>query len=117
MTPAGYIVMQHVERKSRPVKSYRKWVERIPATYLEYILGQTAGSRSISKDNDDPNRIGLVRHYQSLMPMAQEARKPVFLLKPAEGAIGSHAQSVRKCYMDFKRITETILQRTASENN
>jgi chromosome partitioning protein len=117
MTPAGYIVMQHVERKSRPVKSYRKWVERIPATYLEYILGQTAGSRSISEDNDDPNRIGLVRHYQSLMPMAQEARKPVFFLKPAEGAIGSHAQSVSKCYMDFKRITETILQRTASENN
>ncbi len=117
MTPAGYIVMQHVERKSRPVKAYRKWVERIPATYLEYILGQTAGSGSRSEDNDEPNRIGMVRHYQSLMPMAQEARKPVFLLKPAEGAIGSHAQSVSKCYMDFKRITETILQRTASESN
>ena len=28
-------------------------------------------------DNDDPNSIGLVHHYQSLMPMAQEARKPV----------------------------------------
>jgi len=74
-------------------------------------------SRSISEDNDDPNRIGLIRHYQSLMPMAQEARKPVFFLKPAEGAIGAHAQSVSKCYMDFKRITETILQRTESENN
>lgn len=117
MTPAGYIVMQHVERKRRPVKAYRKWVERIPATYLEYILGQTACSGSISEDNDDPNRIGLIRHYQSLMPMAQEARKPVFFLKPAEGAIGAHAQSVSKCYMDFKRITETILQRTASESN
>ena len=111
MTPAGYIIMQHVERKSRPVKSYRKWVERIPAIYREYILDQTPGS--ISEVNDDPNLIGLVRHYQSLMPMAQEARKPVFLLKPADGAIGAHAQSVSKCYMDFKRITETILQKTA----
>ena len=108
MTPAGYIIMQHVERKS-PVKSYRKWVERIPATYQKYILNQTEGS--ISEVNDDPNCIGLVRNYLSLMPMAQEARKPIFLLKPAEGAIGSHAQSVSKCYMDFKRITETILQR------
>ncbi len=114
MTPAGYIVMQHVERKSRPVKAYRKWVERIPVTYLEYVLDQTVGS--ISED-DDPNRIGLVRHYQSLMPMAQEARKPVFFLKPAEGAIGSHAQSVSKCYMDFKKMTETILQKTESEND
>ncbi|MCK5323705.1 MAG: hypothetical protein KAJ45_06140, partial [Desulfobulbaceae bacterium] len=66
---------------------------------------------SISEVNDDPNCIGLVRHYQSLMSMAQEARKPIFLLKPAEGAIGAHAQSVSKCYMDFKRITETILQK------
>jgi len=117
MTPAGYIIMQHVERKSRPVKAYRKWVEKIPATYLEYILAQTAASKSIIEDNNDPNRIGLVRHYQSLMPMSQEARKPVFFLKPAEGAIGSHAQSVSKCYMDFKRITETILQKTALKNN
>ena len=109
MTPAGYIIMQHVERKNRPVKSYRKWVERIPATYQKYILNQSEGS--ISEVNDDPNCIGLVRHYQSLMSMAQEARKPIFLLKPAEGAIGAHAQSVSKCYMDFKRITETILQK------
>ena len=108
MTPAGYIIMQHVERKS-PVKSYRKWVERIPATYQKYIFNQSEGS--ISEVNDDPNCIGLVRNYLSLMPMAQEARKPIFLLKPAEGAIGAHAQSVSKCYMDFKRITETILQR------
>lgn len=113
MTPAGYIVMQHVERKSRPVKAYRKWVERIPATYLEYLPEQTASSIS----DDDPNRIGLVRHYQSLMPMAQEARKPVFFLRPAEGAIGAHAQSVSKCYMDFKRMTRTILQRTELGNS
>lgn len=113
MTPAGYIVMQHVERKSRPVKAYRKWAERIPATYLEYLPEQTASSIS----DDDPNRIGLVRHYQSLMPMAQEARKPVFFLRPAEGAIGAHAQSVSKCYMDFKRMTRTILQRTELGNS
>lgn len=111
MTPAGYITMQHVERKSRPVKSYRKWVERIPAIYRKYILDETVDSNS--EENNDPNKIGLIRHYQSLMPMSQESGKPVFLLKPADGAIGSHAQSVSKCYMDFKRITETILQRTA----
>ncbi|PXF55795.1 MAG: chromosome partitioning protein [Deltaproteobacteria bacterium] len=111
MSPAGYIIMQHVERKNRPVKSYRKWVERIPGVYREFILDQPRDD--ISDVNNDPHCIGLVRHYQSLMPMAQEARKPVFLLKPADGAIGAHAQAVQKCYMDFKRITETILQRTS----
>ena len=113
MTPAGYIVMQHIERKRRPVKAYRNWVDRIPTTYLKYVLAQTGDSTS---SDDDFNQVGLVRHYQSLMPMAQESRKPVFFLKPADGAIGSHAQSVSKCYMEFKRMTETILHRTASEH-
>ena len=113
MTPAGYIIMQHIERKNRPVKAYQRWVERIPITYLKYVLSQT--DCPVSGD-DDPNRVGLVRHYQSLMPMAQEARKPVFSLKPADGAIGSHAQSVTKCYVEFKKMTETILHRTGSEH-
>lgn len=107
MTPAGYIIMQHVERKNRPVKAYRKWVDRIPATYQKYILDQVEGPAS--EVENDPHCIGMVRHYQSMMPMAQEARKPVFSLKPADGAIGSHAQAVTKSYMEFKRITDTIL--------
>ena len=112
MAPAGYVIMQHVERRRRPVKSYQKWVDRIPATYREYLLDQTAALKTDVVE--DPNRIGLVRHYQSLMPMAQDARKPVFFLKPADGAIGAHAQSVSKCYNDFRRLTESILQRTGS---
>jgi len=30
MTPAGYVVMQHVERRSRPVKAYQRWILKIP---------------------------------------------------------------------------------------
>ena len=115
MTPAGYIIMQHLKRKNRHVKSYRKWVQRIPAIYGKHILGET--KNLISEVDDDPNCIGLIRHYKSLMPMAQEARKPIFLLKPADGAIGAHSQSVHKCYMDFKRLTKAILQRTSSKKN
>ncbi len=109
MKPLGYIVMQHTERRGRPVKAYRKWVEKIPQTYLKHVL-------NIDKDRSflnrlDSNEIGLVKNYQSLMPLAQDAGKPIFLLKPAEGAIGAHAQSVMKCYTGFKKLTETILNR------
>ncbi len=113
MSPAGYIIMQHVERKSRPVLSYRKWVDRIPGTYRKYVLEQ---SEKLDFKEDDPNRIGLVRHYQSLMPMAQEARKPIFMLKPADGAIGAHAQSVRKCYIEFQRMAESLVERTSHKS-
>ena len=107
MKPAGYIIMQHVERLNRPVKAYRKWVEKIPQTYRKYILN--VSEDSVISDQEHLNEIGLIKNYQSLMPLAQEARKPIFLLKPAEGAIGAHAQSVLKCYAEFKRITEAVL--------
>jgi chromosome partitioning protein len=109
MKPMGYIIMQHTQRRNRPVKAYQKWVEKIPQTYRKHIL-------SINKDSGISNRanlneIGLVKNYQSVMPLAQDARKPIFLLKPAEGAIGAHAQSVAKCYEDFKKLTKAILNR------
>lgn len=108
MTPTGYVVMQHVERRNRPVKSYQKWADKIPPVYTEYILGSSKASASIESDE---NCIGLIKNYQSLMPMAQDARKPVFLLKPSDGAIGAHAQSVVHCYDDFEKVTNEISQR------
>ena len=44
----------------------------------------------------------------TVMPMAQEKTKPMFLLKPGEGAIGSHFQAVQACYKDFKELTNKI---------
>ena len=38
------------------------------------------------------------------MPLAQEARKPMFALKAADGAIGGHAAAVEGCYRDFQEL-------------
>lgn len=46
------------------------------------------------------------------MPMAVEARKPMFHLKPADGAIGAHAAAVQMCYHDFKQLAIAIAQHT-----
>jgi len=108
MTPTGYVVMQHVERRNRPVKSYQKWADKIPPVYNEYILDSSKASVPIENDE---NCIGLIKNYQSLMPMAQDAHKPIFLLKPSDGAIGAHAQSVTHCYNDFKNLTNEIYKR------
>ncbi len=114
MTPAGYIVMQHVERRNRPVKAFQSWVDQIPSVYNTYILDL---SKSPVSTHEDENRIGLIKNYQSLMPMAQDARKPIFLLKPSDGAIGAHAQSVSNCYSDFKRLTNAILLKVTNDSD
>ncbi len=110
MRPAGYVVMQHAVRMDRPVKAYSRWMTRIPAVYREAVLDESAKGIP-GKDVNDPHCLAMLRHYRSLMPMAQEARKPMFSLKPADGAIGGHAQAVQDCYKDFRALARTIAQR------
>jgi hypothetical protein len=109
MQPAGYVVLQHAVRLDRPVRAYQPWLERIPRWYAEYVLGDP--SRAPSNADADPNCLATLRNYRSLMPYAQEARKPMFDLKPADGAIGGHQQLVRMCYHEFQTLAQTIAQR------
>ncbi|MFZ1749289.1 MAG: AAA family ATPase [Saprospiraceae bacterium] len=109
--PLGYIVMQHGIKESRPVKSFLKWANKIPQVYHQYVLKNTS-AQTTSVENDN-NCLALLKHYHSLIPMAMEARKPIFFLKPANGAIGSHYQAVLRAHQDFKDLTLKILERTA----
>ena len=45
------------------------------------------------------------------MPLAQEARKPMFALKPADGAIGGHANAVQGRRRDFRALARTVARR------
>jgi chromosome partitioning protein len=109
MKPLGYVVLQHSVRLDRPVKAYEKWINRIPGDYRRHVLGE-ACPEPVSVLND-PEKLAMLKHYRSLMPMAQEARKPMFHLKPADGAIGAHAQAARDAYDDFRSLALAIAAR------
>jgi len=110
MQPVGYIVLQHAVRMDRPVKAYDRWIARIPIEYRKYVLAEYSGSSMPVLE--DPYCLALLKHYHSLMPLAQEAHKPMFHLKPADGAIGSHIQAVQGAYRDFQRLAHEIAKRT-----
>jgi len=110
MQPIGYVVLQHSARLDRPVKAYNRWIARIPKVYQEDVLDQPL-KNDISVA-DDPHCLALLKNYQSLMPMAQEAHKPIFHLKPADGAIGAHTYAVRNVYRDFEKLARAIAERT-----
>ncbi len=107
MTPAGYVVMQHAVRLDRPVKAYDRWMNRILRVYHEAVLGETGGIAPCSV-TDDPANLGTLKHYRSLMPLAQEAHKPIFLLRAADGAIGGHAYAVQDSYNEFRALARRI---------
>jgi chromosome partitioning protein len=106
MVPAGYIVLQHAVRLDRPVKAYAKWLDRIPDVYRTAVLGDTVGPDS----SLGGHCLGTLRNFRSLMPMAQDARKPMFDLTPADGAIGSHAQLVKTCFLDFRNLALKVAE-------
>jgi chromosome partitioning protein len=105
MQPAGYVVMQPSVRENYPVAAYRRWINRIPEVYHKEVLGRPE-SEGISIP--DAMSLATLKNYRSLAPMAQEARKPMFALKPADGAIGGHAAAVQDCYRAFQHLAERI---------
>lgn len=102
MNPVGYVFTQHFARDARPVKAFDRWMQRIPREYRTYVLGESEGAPL--QVDADPFCLAQLKHYRSLMPMAMEARKPMFLLKPADGAIGAHTYAVQECRKDFERL-------------
>jgi deoxyhypusine synthase len=63
----------------------------------------------------DPNCLAQIKHYRSLLPLAMEARKPIFQLKPADGAIGAHVAAVEECRKDFQRLALRLTTATGME--
>ncbi|WP_313928077.1 AAA family ATPase [Pseudoxanthomonas sp.] len=111
MTPIGYVMMQHSERLARPVKAYKKWGDRIPETYKRSIL---QNDELVLGGQEFDALVGSLRHYRSLVPMAQEVRKPIFKLSTSDGAIGSHSYAVRDASSDFRSLTKAIVARLSS---
>jgi cellulose biosynthesis protein BcsQ len=107
--PLGYVVMQHGIRDNRPPRAYQRWIDRFPGVYRESVLGDK--NNTDLSASADPFCLATLRHYRSLMPMAMEARKPVFSLKPADGAIGAHGEAVRNTYADFQKLARRIAER------
>ena len=116
MKPLGYIVMRHTTILSRPVKAYSRWIEKIPEEYAKSVNGQS-GENNLSALSIDADRNSLahLKGYRSLMPMAQEANKPMFMMKPADGVIGAQQNAVKNCRKDFQTLAEKIINRIESE--
>lgn len=112
--PAGYVVMQQAVRAGRPAQAHRKWMRRIPEVYHEEALGETGAN--VSSTDTAPACLATLKHYRSLMPMAQEARKPAFHLRAADGALGGHIYAVQDCYDEFEALAKSIADRCGIGN-
>lgn len=114
MDALGYVISRHSVFAGGAVKAFQRWIDRLPAVYREaFSLESPAAGLSVGQD---PFCLAQLKDYRSLMPMAQEAKKPMFLLRPGDGAIGAHQGAVREAYRDFKALADRILRAIPSSD-
>jgi cellulose biosynthesis protein BcsQ len=106
--PIGYIVQQHLARKDQAVKGYARWAQLIPETFLSEVLRET-GEPPAQSVEDDPWCLALIRHFASLVPIAQQARKPMFDLKQSDGIGGGQIQAVARCRKEFEELVVKLV--------
>lgn len=112
MTPLGYVVSRYTIFASGAVKAFQRWLARAPEIYRYSVEGRPSPA-GITIDTDN-RRIAQLKDYRSLMAMAQEARKPMFLLRSADGAIGGHQRAVKECGEDFRALALEVIKRMNS---
>lgn len=103
----GYTTQQYISRtidgNKRPVNAYDIIITQIPekvnSKFSPFIINQI-------KDALD---IGSIPNFNSLIPMSQNAHKPIFRLASADGIIGAH----------FKKVDEykTLMNHMSSNIN
>lgn len=59
----------------------------------------------------DASRLGELTSWVDLRERGIRARKPMFELSPADGAIGSTATAVRRCAAEYEALAKTIARR------
>ncbi len=103
MRPIGYVVSRHTEFADGVVRAFQKWITKIPTAYRGAVEDPAISDEALS--------LGRLKDYRSLIAMAQEARKPMFKLKPGDGAIGGHQGAVSGAYEDFEKLAREIATR------
>lgn len=106
MSPLGYVMMRHTILMDRPVQAYNKWIARMPGAFRKLLIKPENANADAGKEQ---YCLAELKDFRSLMPLAQLARKPMFDLKTADGAIGAHLNAVGDCYKHFKALAEKII--------
>jgi chromosome partitioning protein len=109
MEPLGYVVSRHSVLAGGAAKAFQRWIDRMPFIYRQ-SFGKPPPATDLEVISDE-YCLAQLKDYRSLMPMAQEAKKPMFLLKPGDGAIGGHQGAVRQAYADFKVLASQLITR------
>ncbi len=103
----GYVEQQYITKTDsgtkRAVRAYESILKQIPRAMENKVVAP------INSDKYDSvnYKLGSIPNYYSLIPMSQNAHKPLFSLVNSDGVVGAHYQKVS----DFKALMSEISNR------
>lgn len=100
---AGYVTQQYIAKRNaegevRPVAAYERIAAKIPELIDKYFVSDDSPLKLHSY------ALGSIPILNSIIPMAQTARAPVFALEAKDGVVGSHFLKVKELQGTFNHI-------------
>jgi cellulose biosynthesis protein BcsQ len=91
----GFVTQQYTSKKDfrgerRPVKAYDKIMRRVPEVIQREIVAK------LQPKLRGEYELGTIPTLHSLIPLSQNCRKPIFLLKSEDGVVGAHFAKVKE---------------------
>ena len=103
----GYVEQQYITKTDsgtrRAVRAYETILKQIPKAMAEKVVTPI----NCDKYDSVNYKLGSIPNYYSLIPMSQNAHKPLFSLMNSDGVVGAHYQKVS----DFKGLMSGISHR------
>lgn len=111
--PIGYVVSPVRGLQGHYDPGDAHYALDLALAYRQSVQGEADAERGMP--GEDPHCIATLRRYDALLAMAREAGKPLLQLRPADGAVGAHAQAVKSAYQDFRRLAVEVARRAGVE--
>lgn len=106
----GYVLQMHNMRarsRSGMTDGWSIYKDRMDTAVRKNIVGKI-GKKQTFQWEDDDFELGKIPNLHSLIPYSQNARKPIFDCKYADGLRGAHLSKAKDSVELFEDIVETI---------
>lgn len=112
---AGYVMQQYKYKTVRGEKVHVNAFEKISKKIPEKIEKEV--SSVFNGSNDGLDLLGEIQNLNSLMPMSQTAKSPVFALKAKDGVVGAHFSKVLEAKSIYEQISLNLLRNLGDAND
>lgn len=110
---AGYVVQDRAYYYDRPADIPDRWRNRVQREYEHSIIHEPGVlEQGVSKS---ARPLASIRYHTGLLPLAEDAQKPMFRLTPADGVFDDQIKEVTSSYQDFENVARRVAERCGVE--